>query len=432
MLTRAAPALVLLMLLVGCSQSLMMQGRRHLNEGRYQAAIDVLYEEISANPQNAAAWRELGYACYQQGNLTKAEDALMQAVNIRQEAPTHLYLGLVFEKREDYERAINAYTTALSLQSKGRTASLTRAHLDRLLAKRLEVEVSRVLEDEENISTDTIPDNTVAVANFDASLLTPDLAPIALGLAELTAADLSKVHALTVVERQKLDLIMQELNLSATGYVDPATAPRMGRLMGAGKLVTGAMVGIGEEGLKLNGVIVGTADSSTFQPEGIEGSLERFFRMEKDFVFAVLDELGIALSAEERDAISEVPTESYLAFLAFCRGLDFQRRGMYDAAKREFNQSLRHDRNFQQAREHLNTSASLASAGTYEQSFTNYDQSLRDETLRQGAGAGVDSRLSALAQNSGTIPRAGGSPALQPPVTETTVRVVIQGDLDAR
>ena len=86
---------MIVVLITGCSQSLYMQGRRHLENERFDPAIEAFYAEIGANPTNFKAWRELGIAYYEMGDLTKAEDALSQAGNIRPDARTQLYLGMI-------------------------------------------------------------------------------------------------------------------------------------------------------------------------------------------------------------------------------------------------------------------------------------------------------------------------------------------------
>jgi tetratricopeptide (TPR) repeat protein len=418
---------LLAVLAAGCSQSFYMQGRKHLANSEYDPAIEAFYKEISANPQNAHAWRELGVTFYEKGDLTKAEDALKQANNIQPDARTHLYLGLIHEKQQNYNKAIVAYTASLNLQPKGKTATMTRAHLDRLIYKKIEGEVSQALENEANINVDTIPDNAIAVADFDGSGLSAQLAPIAKGLAEFTAIDLAKVHSLRVVERQKLDVLMQERQLGMSGYIDPATAPRMGRLMGARKLVTGSVLGIGDEGLKLDGAIVNTDDSSTLRPEGAEGKLDKFFSVQKDFVFKILNQLGITPSVEERDAISKVPTESYLAFMAYCRGLDYKSRGAYDTASQAFSQALEYDKNFQQAQQQREAAASTAELG-YQDAFDQFENSVGSEGDLEQPTGGLDSRLSSVAQNAGTIPTGSESP-IMPAVSTATI--TIKGNLDA-
>jgi tetratricopeptide (TPR) repeat protein len=416
----------------GCSQSLYMQGRRHLEQKRYDPAIEAFYEEISVNPNNAAAWRELGVAYYEKEDLPKAEEALMQAGKIQPDARTHLYLGLVYERQELFEKAIDAYTASLSLGSRGRTAEVTRDHLRRLVRKSQTVEIQRALQNEASIDAGSIPDNTIAVPSFDGSHLPPELAPIALGLSEFTAADLAKVHSLTVVERAKLALLLDELKLSASGYVDPATAPRVGRLMKSRRIVTASVLALGEEGLKLDGTVVNTTDSGSTVPEGVEGRLEEIFALQKQFVFNIIDSLGIQLTAEERDAIEEVPTESYLAFLAYCRGLDYRKRGMESAARAEFNKAAEMDAGFEAAGEALNADVGLPVDGpSYEQSFETLEGLAEHGSDLSETVGGLDSRLTNVIANGGTLPGAGGEGSGLTPAQALSTTVIIRGDLDA-
>ncbi len=428
--------LLMAVLVAGCSQSLYMQGRKHLDRGEYDPAIEAFYKEISAKPASAEAWRELGVTYYEKGDLTKAEDALKQANQIQPDARTHLYLALIYEKQEDYGKAIDAYSTSLSLQPKGKTASMTRAHLDRLISRKLEADVFRTLENEAGIDADTIPENTIAVANFDASNLSSELVPIAHGLAEFTSIDLAKVQSLTVVERLKLEMILKELELGTSVHVDPASAPRMGRLMGSRRLVTGSVVSIGEQGLRLDAAVVNTVDSSAARPQGVEGDVEKFFKVQKDLVFGILEELGITLSAEERDAIEEVPTESYLAFLAYSRGLDYRNRGpeWFGAAEQEFARALQYDKNFQQAKQQLRAVTDMQAVGAeYQESFDRFEGSVKRLSDRQRPSNGLDSRLSAVAENAGTIPRSTGDSSVDPvDEPDNNGTVTITGDLDAQ
>ena len=71
--------LLSVLLLAGCSQSFYGSGRKLLEQGQYESAVDAFYKEIAANPQNAAAWRELGVTYFRMGDLIKADDALKQA-----------------------------------------------------------------------------------------------------------------------------------------------------------------------------------------------------------------------------------------------------------------------------------------------------------------------------------------------------------------
>ena len=231
---------------------------------------------------------------------------------------------------------------------------------------------------------------------------------------------------------------MDELERGTSGYVDPATAPRVGKLLGSHKVVTGTVMGLGDEGFRINGVVVQTVDGSSQKSDAQEGELKDLFKVQKDFVFALIDSLGITLSQHERDAIEEVPTESYLAFLAYCRGLDYEERGMYKPAQQEFNKALELDANFEEAGFELRSVTGMENAPSFEVSQMNLEYiAANSEIDIPAAMSGLDSRLTTVITNSGAYP--GGvveSVSEEPPVTgggrTATGTVIIRGDLDGQ
>ena len=364
--------LALILLVTACSQSTLTKGRQLADEGQYESAIETLYSEIKADPKNADAWSELGIAFFKKGDLDKAEDALQQANGIKPSARTNLYAGLIHEKQGETDLAINAYRAAMGLNPKSKTRDMLRGRLDFLISQNIKKEVSFAISNEANIDADTIPNNSIAVVDFDNTHLPPELAPISKGLAEFTALDLAKVSSLKVVDRLKIDAIMKELQLGTSGYVAPSSAPRLGRLIGSKRIVTGSLVGLGDGVIRLDGAVVDTKDSLTETTKPTEASTEKFFQLEKAFVFDVIDNLGITLTPEERDAINVVPTESYLAFMAYCRGLEYESQGQPQLAKQQYQIAARNDVGFKQAQTKKQDVGRIATAagaptGTVEQ-----------------------------------------------------------------
>jgi len=416
------------------------RGKKLVEQGEYDQGIQLLYQQIDADPAMAAdSWREMGVAYFEQGDLIKAEDVLKTANSIRPDARTSLYLGLVFEKQEMYGKAIDAYRASLALNPGGKTKDMIRSHLDVLIAKKMQQEVSQALAHESAIDVDTIPDNTIAVVDFDDTHLPPDLAPISKGLAEFTAMDLAKIKSLKVVDRLKIDAIMNELKLGASGYVNPATAPRMGRLMGSNRIVTGTVLGIGDEAIQIDGAVVKTRDSSSSMTGAAEGQLDKFFEVEKDFVMKVVDNLGITLTAEERDSIRTVPTESYLAFMAYCRGLDLRSRGMYDAAANEFQQAVDADKGFEEAGVQMKAAAAEVS-GDEAGAFQKFEAELTSASGEKGGDEGLGRfQAGSLASHNfirdpGNLDQFGNTPD-SPDRTvdiEGFGTVTIRGNLDAQ
>jgi TolB-like protein len=67
----------------------------------------------------------------------------------------------------------------------------------------------------------------------------PNYRAMAKGLAAMIIADLSKVPGLKVLEREKVQLLVEEVKLGESGLADRNSAVRSGRLMRAEKVVIG-------------------------------------------------------------------------------------------------------------------------------------------------------------------------------------------------
>jgi len=366
MMSRSIPAalLVLFLLNAGCAQSYYRQGIAASDRGDYDAALGLLYKHVAERPDDHRAWRELGMAWYRTDSLDKAEEAFATSNKISPNAISNLYLGLIFERTGEIDRAIRVYTAAGNLQGDGQTRKMIRDRLNVLIDRQLIEDARQAVRGEDTLSVTSLPENSIAVINFNGSYLPVDIQPMALGLAEFIAMDLSKVSQLKVLERVKINVILDELKLGESNYTDIRVAPRVGKLLGSRRIVLGTVTGAGESGFRIDGRLVNTIGGESSGTQSNEGHLDQFFRVEKEFVFALIDTLGIEISKRERDAIEEVPTESFLAFMAFSRGLSYERQGMYDAAGESFKDAHERDPGFIQASSLSNKMQNISSYNT--------------------------------------------------------------------
>ncbi len=415
--------LLLLLMLVGCSQNLVTQGRKLTAQGEHDRAIEVLHRHLVEHPDQPEAWRELGVVYYRQGDLNRADEALDKAGS--DDPVARLYQGLILEDRDDFAGAISAYTEALRLGPSRDAARMVRIHLDQLIRRNINRQVSRAITSETAIDVESIPPNTIAVTDFDGSHLSEETAPIARGLAELTAADLSKIESLQLVERLKIETLMKELELGEDGAVSAEDAPRLGRLLGSSRIVTGGVLDLGEDRVRLDGAIVSVRDSSASLPEPSEGELRKFFDLQKELVFNVVEDLGVELTTAERDAIREVPTESYLAFLAYCRGLHYRAAGLLPQAQAEFGQALKHDKSFGEAAVQLE---SVTLAQEAEVTTAALESAITEYAGLNGRWPGRDWRLTWLLQRTDFKRK----DPKRPPSGGETGNVIVRGDLDAQ
>jgi TolB-like protein len=151
------------------------------------------------------------------------------------------------------------------------------------------------------------------------------LAPLGVGVAHLVLTDLSRVAALTLVERERVQVLVEEMELANLGRVDPRTAARAGRLLRAERVVHG-VVRQTSQGIQLEAQIVRTEDGRIEATQGAGDRLERLFALEKGLLLALVDQLGIPISPAERRAITERPAQDIQSFLALSRGLESQTR----------------------------------------------------------------------------------------------------------
>jgi TolB-like protein len=85
---------------------------------------------------------------------------------------------------------------------------------------------------------------TVAVLYFDNNSPDREYDVLQKGLADMLVTDLSQVDSLQVVERDKLQKLVDELKLQRSKFFDPSTAQQLGKGIGARYAVTGALAAI--------------------------------------------------------------------------------------------------------------------------------------------------------------------------------------------
>ena len=82
--------------------------------------------------------------------------------------------------------------------------------------------------------------DSVAVLYFDYEGPDAALEQLEVGLAQMLITDLTGTEGVTVVERARLQAILDELELGHQGIADPSTAAKVGRLIGAEWVCTGS------------------------------------------------------------------------------------------------------------------------------------------------------------------------------------------------
>jgi TolB-like protein len=206
---------------------------------------------------------------------------------------------------------------------------------------------------------------TVGVPPFAAAAGDTTLTPLAFALADLVATDLSRSRQVRIVERARLGDVLRELDLAASGRVDSATAPRVGRLLSAQRLVFGSVQSMPDGRTLRLGARVGDVERSTLS-RAIDASapLAEILAAEKELVLRLFESLGVQLTPAERAAVEQQPTKNIGALLAYGRGVQRYYEGDFRGAAREFRNATRLDPAFRDARDRETLVRSIGFAAT--------------------------------------------------------------------
>lgn len=190
---------------------------------------------------------------------------------------------------------------------------------------------------------------TIAIAYFDNNTGKAELDPIRKGLADMLITDLANVGSLQIVERDRLNQVIDELKLSQSKFIDPKTAQKLGKGLAAEFIMTGGYV-LGGDNLRIDVRVIEVKTGKVAASEKVEGKQEEFFAIEKDSVDILIKTLDIKLSSGERGKLRSNATQSFDAWQKYSAGLDAKDHGNDAEAQRLFQAALDADPSYRAAK----------------------------------------------------------------------------------
>ncbi len=216
-----------------------------------------------------------------------------------------------------------------------------------------------VIEKEAQLDVSKIPARTFAVLPFAAASADTILEPLRFGLATLLTNDLSTSPSLQMVERLNTDAILRELKMVDEGLVDPKGAPRVGRLVGARRVLIGDATRVGNT-VRLSARVVDVIGGTVQNLLTAEAPLERVIDAEKQLALQLFERLGITLTPAQRTRVERRQTTQTAALIAFGKGVEAEAKGDAKRAVASYQEAVRLDATFSTARTQ-STSPTLAS-----------------------------------------------------------------------
>ena len=159
------------------------------------------------------------------------------------------------------------------------------------------------------------------------------------GIAGMLISELAANPAARVVERAEIQKLLDEQNLGATGRVDPQTAAKVGKLVGARYVITGAFIDFYGD-FRLDARLVNVETSEIVKVESD--------RMQRDHLFDIIRNVAARLmkdtnlpplpkQASDQRMSRQIPTE---ALTFYSKALLYQDRGQKDKAVEMYQRAL--------------------------------------------------------------------------------------------
>lgn len=355
--------LIVAVLLVGGLAACASQPRLDEDPDDYRAEVARLQREIAENPGEAEPLRDLGAIYVRTQRPAEGYDYLQKAFSRDQNDPkTLFYLGVASEKIGKAQTARRVFERYAEVPEDSPYRRLMRGRYEWLVRQEIRREIAEMVQREQELAEGDVNARIVAVLPLTYQGENEQYAPLGRGLSEMISVDLSQINDLRLVERVRLQELLDELELAQSDYVDPSTAPRVGYMLGAGRLIGGAY-NVLDEDLRMDVALAELErDAAESDLETRSGALANLFDLQKELVFRLIDRLGIELTAEEEAAIERVPTQNLQAFLAYSRGLLEEDAGNFEAAAQAFQRARELDPGFERAAERERQADGLSAA----------------------------------------------------------------------
>lgn len=173
---------------------------------------------------------------------------------------------------------------------------------------------------------------TVAVLSFDNYTGKPDYDPLGKGVASMMISDLSSVPEIQLVERERTQDLVKEMELQHSKYFDSTTAVKAGHLVGAQYVVVGAFNAVDPK-IRIDTRVVRVETGEIVKTAHVTGDQDKFFDLEQTLTDRLIDGLGVALSPDDKQRLASQQranrVDALSTMLGFSQALALFDRGDY-------------------------------------------------------------------------------------------------------
>ncbi|MFA5779774.1 MAG: tetratricopeptide repeat protein [Elusimicrobiota bacterium] len=205
---------------------------------------------------------------------------------------------------------------------------------------------------------------------------------IGAGFSETLTTKLVKVSEITVIERENLSKILEEIKFQYTGAVDEKTAVEKGKLYGADVIVFGSFQVIGAQ-LKITARFVDVQTRKIIDTAEANGNISDIFKLQDEIAFSLLDSLKIVLGEKEKEEVKINPTENLTAYQWFSKGYEADTLKLYDKAIEYYTKAIEINPKFEDA--YVNRGVAYGNKGLYDEAIEDCTKAIQMNPKDAGA-----------------------------------------------
>jgi TolB-like protein len=192
---------------------------------------------------------------------------------------------------------------------------------------------------------------TIAILDFKNRSVSADAErfnPMEKGFAELMISQLKESVSLKVVERERIQWLLDEIGLeNDPGKFDANSAVRVGKLLGAHSVLLGSFIKFKDE-IRLLARLVKVETGEIIATEQMSGDADEFFEVAEQLGAKLAKKIDVAVTEAQLD--KGTPTKSLEAIMAYSEGLVLLEKGNYREAFEKFQEALTLDPNYAKAK----------------------------------------------------------------------------------
>lgn len=168
---------------------------------------------------------------------------------------------------------------------------------------------------------------TIAILDFNNNSIVDRerLEPLRKGLADILITEISAIGAFRVVERDKLREVVMELEFGQSELVDPSSAQKMGKLLGAQNLLFGGFVHSSGDNIRVDVRIVEVETGRTIKAVEQRGELDELFEIVEELSADITEFFAVELTdADRRRQTERAHAETFDATLTYSQAIDYE------------------------------------------------------------------------------------------------------------